>query len=144
MTSSVNGQTRKRTKKRKRKKKGEGKIHRQSDKSETEWCLSHPRDLFNPMKPGYLLLAGGCSHVLCSSLHRNHIPILLHNWQRILLGFPLINCQGKGKTFSCVSDFQSDFLGLRLAIPRAFLTISRLAPTGIMWSGINPLPLKLG
>lgn len=102
--SSVNGQTRK------RKKPKEGKIHKRSDESETHWCLTQPGDLLNPMKTGCLLLAGGCSHVLCSSLHRSHIPVLRRNRQRILPGFPLINCQGEGKMFSCVSDLQSHWI----------------------------------
>lgn len=67
----------------------------------TEWCLTQPGDLFNSMKIGSLLLSGGCPHVLCSSLHRSHIPVLHHNWQRILLGFPLILILSRGKGKHC-------------------------------------------
>lgn len=119
VASSVNGQTRKINKKRRKNPQEEWWVRNRV----TEWCLTQPGDLFNPMQSGYLLLAGGCSHVLCSSLHRNHIPIPLHNWQRILQGFPLITCQGKGKTFSCVSDFQSLWISQNfiLQFPELFL-----------------------
>lgn len=78
--------------------------------SGTRWCLTQPGDIFTHTKTCYLLAAGGCSYELCSSLHRNRIPIICCNCHRILLGFHLINCQGKVKKFNQVSNFQSHWI----------------------------------
>lgn len=78
--------------------------------SGTRWCLTQPGDIFTHTKTCYLLAARGCSYELCSSLHRNRIPIICCNCHRILLGFHLINCQGKVKKFNQVSNFQSHWI----------------------------------
>lgn len=116
-----------------------------------EWCV---RDMLVPHTARDVLTPPRCRRLLIwapyephSLLHRNHILIIHCDCQGILLGFCLINCQGKVKrsarcpTFS-LTGFPRAFLILQPW--DFFLTTSRPAPTGIEGRGITPSSLRRG
>lgn len=105
----------------------------------TRWFLAQPGHTFSPMKTRHPLPAGCCWCEPCSSLCGSQIPIIRCNCQGILLGFNLINCQGKAKTFSQVASFQSRWIsqGLVLQFPEPFLQSAAGLPLALSGGDVS-------